>query len=264
MHSHARTTSCARQRRRAACAGRGARRRRPCASARAPSCCARPRSAPGCWLQTIAPPADGVISEAASGAIEALLERELQRSRAVGRRLPPPLRGAPERAIATGERVRARHILFAVTPGVDVVRAAQARRSRAARRALPRRRRRDRFRALPRAHRPTAPAARRAATSAGSTRDGLRAGIRARAVRPRRGRRAAAAGAQPLRPACGRSAGARAGRGAVVRGGARRRGAWRCASRRTSRRCASTCSCWPARRRVEGVDLDAADTPLVQ
>ena len=63
--------------------------------------------------------ADGVISEAASRAIEALLERELH--------LPEPSDDACRRHYAahessyrTGERVRARHILFAVTPGVDV------------------------------------------------------------------------------------------------------------------------------------------------
>src|SRR5512132_3634985 len=63
--------------------------------------------------------ADGVISEAASRAIEALLERELQ--------VPDPTEDACRRYYAahegrfrTGERVRARHILFAVTPGVDV------------------------------------------------------------------------------------------------------------------------------------------------
>ena len=63
--------------------------------------------------------ADGVISEAASRAIEALLEQALQ--------LPEPSEEACRRHYAahqgsyrTGERVRARHILFAVTPGVDV------------------------------------------------------------------------------------------------------------------------------------------------
>jgi peptidyl-prolyl cis-trans isomerase C len=63
--------------------------------------------------------ADGVISEAASRAIEALLEQALQ--------LPDPSEDACRRYYAahqsdyrTGERVRARHILFAVTPGVDV------------------------------------------------------------------------------------------------------------------------------------------------
>jgi len=63
--------------------------------------------------------ADGVISEAASSAIEALLEQALQ--------LPEPAEdtlrrhyAANQRDYLTGERVRARHILFAVTPGVDV------------------------------------------------------------------------------------------------------------------------------------------------
>jgi peptidyl-prolyl cis-trans isomerase C len=62
---------------------------------------------------------DGVISEAAAGAIEALLDREL--------RIPDPSEEACRRHFAaheaeyqTGERVQLRHILFAVTPGVDV------------------------------------------------------------------------------------------------------------------------------------------------
>jgi peptidyl-prolyl cis-trans isomerase C len=65
-------------------------------------------------------PDDGVISEAASIAIDAWLERELQ--------LPEPSDEACRRHHAahaaryrTGERVRVRHILFAVTPGIDVV-----------------------------------------------------------------------------------------------------------------------------------------------
>ena len=63
---------------------------------------------------------DGVISEAASAAIEALLEHHLQ--------VPEPSEQAGRRHHAahagiyrSGERVRVRHILFAVTPGVDVV-----------------------------------------------------------------------------------------------------------------------------------------------
>lgn len=63
---------------------------------------------------------DGVISEAASAAIDAWLERELH--------LPEPSDEASKRHYAahlgryrTGERVRVRHILFAVTPGMDVV-----------------------------------------------------------------------------------------------------------------------------------------------
>ncbi len=62
---------------------------------------------------------DGVISEAAGAAIEALLEQRLS--------VPEPSEEACRRHYAahqasyrTGERVRARHILFAVTPGVDV------------------------------------------------------------------------------------------------------------------------------------------------
>jgi peptidyl-prolyl cis-trans isomerase C len=62
---------------------------------------------------------DGVISEAAAAAIDALLERELK--------VPEPgeeacrrHHAAHEGAYRTGERVRARHILLAVTPGVDV------------------------------------------------------------------------------------------------------------------------------------------------
>lgn len=65
------------------------------------------------------PDADGVLNEAASQAIEALLERELQ--------VPEPSEQACMRyyashasAYCTGERVQVRHILFAVTPGVDV------------------------------------------------------------------------------------------------------------------------------------------------
>jgi peptidyl-prolyl cis-trans isomerase C len=63
--------------------------------------------------------ADGVISEAAAIAIESLLEQEVS--------VPEPSEEACRRhyiahesAYRTGERVRVRHILFAVTPGVDV------------------------------------------------------------------------------------------------------------------------------------------------
>jgi peptidyl-prolyl cis-trans isomerase C len=65
-------------------------------------------------------PDDGVVSEAASVAIDAWLDRELQ--------LPEPSEDACARYYAahaaryrTGERVRVRHILFAVTPGIDVM-----------------------------------------------------------------------------------------------------------------------------------------------
>ena len=67
-----------------------------------------------------APTMDGVISEAASNAIDALLEQSLT--------VPEPSEEACRRhhaaqqsTYSTGERVRSRHILFAVTPGVDVV-----------------------------------------------------------------------------------------------------------------------------------------------
>jgi len=66
------------------------------------------------------PGTDGIISEAASTAIDALLERELA--------VPEPSLEACRRhydahqaQYRTGERVHARHILFAVTPGTDVV-----------------------------------------------------------------------------------------------------------------------------------------------
>jgi peptidyl-prolyl cis-trans isomerase C len=65
-------------------------------------------------------PGDGAISAAASQAIDAWLEKELQ--------LPEPSEEACRRHHAahparyrSGERVRARHVLFAVTPGTDVV-----------------------------------------------------------------------------------------------------------------------------------------------
>jgi len=65
-------------------------------------------------------PDEGVISAAASQAIDSWLERELQ--------VPDPSEEACLRHFAaqparyrSGERVRVRHILFAVTPGMDVV-----------------------------------------------------------------------------------------------------------------------------------------------
>lgn len=67
-----------------------------------------------------APSPDGVISEAAANAIEALLERMIV--------LPPPSDTACRRHFeankakyAIGEKVHLRHILFAVTVGIDVV-----------------------------------------------------------------------------------------------------------------------------------------------
>jgi len=65
------------------------------------------------------PAMDGVQSEAASTAVEALLEQALD--------VPEPSEQACRRhhnahqaLYTTGERVNARHILFAVTPGVDM------------------------------------------------------------------------------------------------------------------------------------------------
>lgn len=65
------------------------------------------------------PQLDGTTTEVASSAIEALLDRELN--------LPEPSEDACRRYYAAnlgkftvGERVSARHVLFAVTPGVDV------------------------------------------------------------------------------------------------------------------------------------------------
>ncbi len=65
-------------------------------------------------------PAAGALREAASAAIEALLERELQQNEPSDdacRRY----HAAHAARFAVGERVLARHVLFAVTPGVDVV-----------------------------------------------------------------------------------------------------------------------------------------------
>ncbi|TAM54724.1 MAG: peptidylprolyl isomerase [Burkholderiaceae bacterium] len=63
---------------------------------------------------------DGVVSEVAAQAIERLIEQEVK--------VPAPSEEACRRHHAahqgtyrTGEKVRVRHILFAVTPGVDVV-----------------------------------------------------------------------------------------------------------------------------------------------
>jgi len=65
------------------------------------------------------PSADGVISEAAATAIEKLLEKDIA--------IPDPTEedchrhyAAHESSYRIGERVHVRHILFAVTPGLDV------------------------------------------------------------------------------------------------------------------------------------------------
>ena len=73
----------------------------------------------GLLAATDTPVTDGVLSEAASKAIEVLLEQEVL--------VPEPSEEACRRHHAahqatytTGERVDVRHILFAVTPGVDL------------------------------------------------------------------------------------------------------------------------------------------------
>jgi peptidyl-prolyl cis-trans isomerase C len=73
----------------------------------------------GLLAATEVPAMDGVLSEAASKAIEMLLEQEVA--------VPEPSEEACQRHHAahqatytTGERVNVRHILFAVTPGVDL------------------------------------------------------------------------------------------------------------------------------------------------
>ena len=65
------------------------------------------------------PSADGILSEAASNAVELLLEQAIT--------VPGPSEDACRRHHAahlarysSGEKVRVRHVLFAVTPGVDV------------------------------------------------------------------------------------------------------------------------------------------------
>jgi peptidyl-prolyl cis-trans isomerase C len=65
------------------------------------------------------PPVQGAISEAAAEAIEALLERELARPRADEATCRRYYAANPAR-FALGERVRLRHVLFAVTAGVDL------------------------------------------------------------------------------------------------------------------------------------------------
>jgi len=64
-------------------------------------------------------PARGVVSEAAAIAIEKLLEQELVRPEADEATCQRYHAANPKR-FAVGERVRVRHVLFAVTPGVDL------------------------------------------------------------------------------------------------------------------------------------------------
>ncbi len=236
------------QRRRA---GRRPARRRPpktCASAPAPSCCARRPSPPACSTPMTRAPRGGAISEAAGSAIEALLERELQP--------PEPSEEACRRhhaahaaRYAVGERVRVRHVLFAVTPGVDV----NALRQRAEACLLDLRCRDAGARSTA-SRRPRPRLSNCPSGAQGGDLGWLDAGDCApefaRELFGRsRGRRAAAPGAQPLRPACGRGAGARAGHGRPRSRRCARPWRSRCASRPSPPRCASTCSCSRARRR---------------
>jgi peptidyl-prolyl cis-trans isomerase C len=76
--------------------------------------------ASGLLADSDVPSSDGVLSEEASSAIEALLEQTLV--------IPEPSEEACRRhhaanvaTYSTGERINIRHILFAVTQGVDVV-----------------------------------------------------------------------------------------------------------------------------------------------
>jgi peptidyl-prolyl cis-trans isomerase C len=64
-------------------------------------------------------PAGGIVSEAAAIAIEKLLDEELVRPQADEATCRRYHAANPKR-FAVGERVRVRHVLFAVTPGVDV------------------------------------------------------------------------------------------------------------------------------------------------
>ena len=64
-------------------------------------------------------PLRGVISEAAADAIDTLLDRQLMRPRPDEETCRRYHAANPAR-FAVGERVRLRHVLFAVTPGVDL------------------------------------------------------------------------------------------------------------------------------------------------
>lgn len=64
-------------------------------------------------------PTQGAISQSASDAIEALLDRQLARA-APDEETCRRYHTANAARYAVGERVRLRHVLFAVTPGVDI------------------------------------------------------------------------------------------------------------------------------------------------
>jgi len=66
------------------------------------------------------PPQDGVPTEAAAAAIEILIEGALRLPEADEATLRRHHAANPARFGGSGERARLRHVLFAVTPGVDV------------------------------------------------------------------------------------------------------------------------------------------------
>ena len=220
--------------------------------------------AAGLLAASDAPSADGVISEAAAGAIEALLEASLK--------VPEPSdeacrrhHAAHEASYRTGERVRVRHILFAVTPGVDVV----ALRKRAepvfldvrchdgqGARSRPFRRRGAQVVQLP------------------QRRAGRRPGLAQSARIARRSSRASCSAAS--RWACCRAwctaasacissrcwSASPASRSRSNRCAAR--SPWRCASNPIVTALRQYLRLLAGQASVEGVELDAADTPLVQ
>ena len=107
-----------------------------CASAPAPSCCARRRSAAACWRRTMSPPPMALPAKPPAAPSSNCWSKSLQ--------MPEPSEEACRRHHAAhaasyrvGERANVRHILFAVTPGVDVNALRHARRKRPAGRAQP-------------------------------------------------------------------------------------------------------------------------------
>jgi len=73
----------------------------------------------GLLSPTDQPDGHGLLSEAASAAIETLLERTLEVPEPTPQDCQRHYAAHPSR-FTTGERVHARHILFAVTPGIDL------------------------------------------------------------------------------------------------------------------------------------------------
>jgi peptidyl-prolyl cis-trans isomerase C len=65
-------------------------------------------------------PEDGVPTEAAAAAVDALLERELAQPEPGEDACRRYYHAAHAARFARGERIRLRHLLFAVTPGVDL------------------------------------------------------------------------------------------------------------------------------------------------